>query len=96
MTKRVLDDLVDYAHFASAAPPHWTNNVVLPTIKRYLLIVASRLSFLRDQQFISSCRAETSSKNCNYRFICLPIPVLCSSTSRDLHLIFDPTCLPVP
>ena len=37
MTKRVLDDLVDYAHFASAAPPHWTDNVVLPTIKRYLL-----------------------------------------------------------
>ena len=60
------------------------------------LIVASRLSFLRDQQFISSCRAKTSSKNCKYHFICLRIPVLCSSTSRDLHLIFDPTCLPVP
>ena len=55
MTKCVLDDLVDYAHFASAAPPQSTDNAVLPTIKRYLLIVASQLSFLRDQQFISSC-----------------------------------------
>ena len=35
MTKRVLDDLVDYAHFASAAPPQSTDNAVLPTIKRY-------------------------------------------------------------
>ena len=54
MTKRVLDDLVDYAHFASAAPPQSTDNIVLPTIKRYLLIVASQHSSVINNSLIHS------------------------------------------
>ena len=55
-----------------------------------LLIVANQLSFLQDQQFISSCRAKTSSKNCiilsvyAYRCFAQVRPVICISSST-LH-----------
>ena len=68
-----------------------------------LRLFASRLSLFRHQQFISSCRSNTSSKNCKDRCICLFISV--GLISLVLHLKYvipissstlDPSCLPLP
>ena len=64
-------------------------------------IVTTHLLFLRDQQFISSCRTNTPSKNCKDRCICLFISV--GLISLVLHLKYvipissstlDPSCFP--